>query len=305
MSDDSDQTVLHGAPVTAAEFVRNFARLREEAQHHPVYISNHGRVSHVLATLADFRRVTATTESGAAGRQVSLFGLAEWVDDAILVCNAQEEVIYANRVASAICRLDLPPGETLPLRTALPAMYDTLIEVHFRRTQTTREPSTADLPSPFVPGAWLHMRCFPLRENTVLMVRDITFEVERFRLADVKKAMVDAMSLHGGVGYVRLSPRGTIETVDDAFCQWVGLAENKLTGVPLLDLVDRTDRVGLRDGLEKVFAQGKTVRCVVDLVPNRAEKVTVDCAAVPLQGTYGAQGAVVVFTKHRDDFEYR
>lgn len=171
--------------VSAAEFVRNFARLREAALQHAVFISNHGRVSHVLSSVEDFERThsVCAIAGDAPLRQTTLFGLADWVNEAVIACNPEGEVIYANRMAVAMCGMDLPSDQPANLRTAMPKMLDTLMEVNFRRSQVSREPTTADIPSPFVAGHWLNMRVFPLRENTVMLLRDITEEVQRHRLS--------------------------------------------------------------------------------------------------------------------------
>lgn len=286
--------------VSAAEFVRNFARFREVALQNAVFISNHGRVSHVLSSVEEFDRTQSVGAIAADVplRQATLFGLADWVNEAVIVCNPDEEVIYANRVAVAICGMDLPSDRAVSLRTAMPRMLGSLMEVNFRRSALSREPTTADIPSPFVAGNWLNLRIFPLRENTVMLLRDITEEVQRHRLADVKKAMIDVFALHGGMGYVRLTVRGTMERVGEAFCNWVGLTEDKLLGVPLLNLIDRADRANFREGMEGVLGGTGTFRTVTRLTPNRSGVVAVDCAMVHLQGAYGAEGAVAVFTRH-------
>lgn len=154
-----------------------------------------------------------------------------------------------------------------------------------------------------MPGNWLNLRSFPLRDNTVMLLRDITGEVQRHRLADVKKAMLDAISLHGAMAYVRLTVRGTMERADDSFCNWVGVPEDKLLGVPLLNLIDRADRAAFRESMEQVLGGTGNLRTVVRLMPNRSGVVAVDCAMVQLQGAYGVEGAVAVFTRHEMPIE--
>ena len=43
--------------VTSVEMQRRFGRIREEAQRHPVGITNHGRVSLVLLSSAEYERL--------------------------------------------------------------------------------------------------------------------------------------------------------------------------------------------------------------------------------------------------------
>ncbi|MEO5707471.1 MAG: PAS domain-containing protein [Alteraurantiacibacter sp.] len=299
MQDTPEQPVSGQQAVSAAEFVRNFARLREVALQHPVMISHHGRVSHVLTSIEDFCRAQAAPCAGTPGDEspTALFDLADWLDDAVLACNHNERIVYANRVAAALFRVRVPHDGGTSLRLALPAFYDSLLEVNFRHTLNSREPTTADLPSPFTPGNWLNFRCVPLRDCTVMAIRDITDEVQHLRLADVKKAMFDALALNGTIGCARLNVRGAMERVDDTFCNWVGVAQDKLLGVPLLNLIDRSDRARFHEGMERVLSGTGSLRTVVRLLPNRSGVLAVDCAMVQLQGTYGAEGAVTVFTR--------
>lgn len=201
------------ATASAAEIVRSFSHWRDVAGKQPVFITNHGRETHVLLDIDDYHGLRAEESSGPAGARSDsedLVGLAKWIEDALLVCDRELRVEYVNRVASAVCRTAASDLIGRSLLEALPAITGTLMEVHTRRTVLSGQPSAADIPSPFSDGAWLHFQSFPLGSRNILMFRDITEDVQRHRLADVKAAMLEAMTVHGGVGYVRLSVRGTI-----------------------------------------------------------------------------------------------
>lgn len=261
-----------------------------------MHITNHGRASHVLATIEYFQRLHGEGTPAGPDGQVSLFGLADWLDEAIIAVSEDEHLLYFNRVADAVCRQAAPLALSVPISAALPAIRGTLFEVNYRRTLISREPTSVDLPSPFKPDAWLHLSTFPLRQSTVLMFRDITEEVQRQRSADVKKAVFDAVSHNGDTGYVRLSVRGTIDQADEAFCGWVGLGEKRLHGVPLVDLIDRADRVTFRDRLESVLGGGVACEADVKLIAHGADTMAVHGGVAPLHGSFGAEGAVIVFT---------
>jgi len=283
--------------VPAAEFIRSFSKWREVSHQHPVEITNHGRVSHVLTAIDYFERLIQSDRPMHDVTESSLFGLADWVDESIIVCSAAEELVYANRVAKAACHIDATPTANLPLKQVLPTIAGSLLEVHFRRTLIGREPTAADLPSPFMHDGWLHFRSFPLQDKTVLMFRDITEDVQRHRLGDVKEALLQAFSAHGSLGYLRLSMRGTIERVDAAMCQWLGLSEERLLGVPLVDLIARHSRVDCREAFEAVYdgSGPKVIDCI--FMSNTDGELPLRCSIVQLHGAYGAEGLVVVLTR--------
>jgi PAS domain-containing protein len=283
--------------VSAADFVRNFSKWRESSHRHPIYITHHSRPSHVLTTIEYFERLHGDLMSAAPSGQTQLFGLADWVDEAIIAVGEDEEILYFNRLAEAACRAPSSLDLSVSLSAALPAIRGTLFELHLRRTLVSREPTFADIPSPFKRDSWLHLSTFPLRGNTVLMFRDITEDVERDRRTDMKRALVEGILLNGNTGYVSLSVRGTIAQADATFCNWVGLDESRLAGVPIVDLAEKSCRVPFREKLESALSAGQSVPCDLDLVANGQANVQVHGAIVPLHGAYGAEGAVIVFTR--------
>lgn len=278
--------------VTAAEFVRNFAKSRAMADKRPVLITNHSQVTHALLSADEYRRLASgVTELGAD----PLLEFGRWTTEALVLCDDHLQIVHANHVACAMFRRtkDEMIGRNL---AEIPEVNGTLIEMMVRRTCVANEPTSAEIVSPFTKDAWIRLRSFPWRDQNLVMLRDMTEEVHSHRLADVKTKIIDCMSLHGGIGYVRLSVRGTIDRVDEPFAKMLGLPEERLIGVPIADLVAISGRVALRDALEEVFRGQGGRRLDVEFVTNRGDLVTVTLAVVQLLGSYGAEGAVMLLT---------
>lgn len=286
--------------VSAAELVRSFAVCRDRATLEPLMISNHGRPTHVLMGIEQFRQLS----SAGAGRGMpvgpaegdQVRELADWMDDAVMLLDRDLRVLFANRVAHAVCRVPSGSLNGTMLLEALPNVSGTLLEVHARRTAVSSEPSAADLPSPFVDSAWLRAQTFPVGDRIVMVFRDISEDVQRHRLADVKNALLHAMDVHGGIGYVRASLRGTIERVDAVFCAMLDLPEARLLNVQLVDLLTAASRPLFRESLDAVLRGAGSRRVRADFLSNRGTTVAVVAAMAQLHGAYGAEGAVVLMT---------
>ena len=173
--------------VSAAGMVRSFARWREAALKEPVFVTNHGRKTHVLLSIDQFEEMR--TKSSAPEAISGPFELAEWIDEAIIVCDKELRILSINRAASATCRLSIGECVGKPLYGCLPQLQGTLLEIHLARTARANESTSADIPSPLRKDGWLNLQTFPLHDCNVLMFRDITEEVQRHRLADVKTAL--------------------------------------------------------------------------------------------------------------------
>lgn len=280
--------------VSAADFVRAFSKWREQASQGPVFVTNHGRTTHVMLTTHDYERMLAG--EARSDRTDEVIDMAEWIDEAVLLCDQNLRIVFANRVASAICRKPAREMVGQIMHDALPETCGSLMDVHARRTVVGGEPSAADIPSPFTENAWLRFQCFPLGSRNVLIFRDITEDVQRYRLADVKSAILSAMSIHGSIGYVRVSVRGTIDRVDEPFCQMLELPEDRLLGVQLVDLVAVEKRVDFKEALENVL-RGKDPRNFCSqFLSNRGMLVDAKVSIVQLHGAYGAEGAIILLT---------
>jgi len=286
--------------VTAAELVRSFPQWREQARQDAVIVSNHGRHTHVLVGIEIWEQLHTAIGSAAAAEstdsQATVFEFADWIDDAVILCDDQLNVLFANRVAHAICRRPAKSLAGRPLNAALPEIEATLLDVHMRRTMVASEPSAADIPSPFTPGSWLRIQTFPLGRQNVIVFRDITEDVQRHRMADVKATILDTMVGHGAIGYVRLSVRATIDRVEGCFADMLGLPVERLSGLALADIADKSSRAELRKAIEEVLANGVPRRIEAGFLGNDGEVRVMTVAMNPLHGAYGGEGAICLMT---------
>jgi len=294
---DDPNTEKATTQVTSAELVRSFAKWRDASQTAPVYITTHGRVSHVLAgARLHHQLIRPSIEDGILSPDERLTGLGEWLKESLILCTPDEEILYANARARQYCHLP-PLRKGLTLTEAMPDLEGSVVQVQYRRTLATGEALNADIPSMFGEGRWTHLQTIPLGNRLVLLLRDITEEVERYRMADAKEGMLEAISLHPDVSYARITPRGLIEKTDDSFEEWMGLAQDKLHGTRLQDLVMREQRLAFRGVLDKVFEENLPQQTEVQLTPNHSGVLSVKIAIVPLHGAYGMEGASVIMTR--------
>ena len=280
--------------VPAANFVRSFSKWRDEALVKPVFVANHGRITHALIGIDQFDRLSE--EHNAQAADVNPFELAEWIDEAVIVCDRDLVVESMNRVASAACRMSSSHCVGRNLYDCLPQLRGTLFDVHLMRTVEANESTSADIPSPLREGGWLRLQSFPLHERNVLLFRDITEEVERHRLADVKAALIEAMAVHNAIGYVRVTVSGQIERVAERFGDLLGVREDRLRGANLVELVSREKRVEFKSALQEAMSGEGPRRLVSSFISNGGETDEVVAAIVQLRGAYGAEGAVILLT---------
>lgn len=285
--------------VTSAELVRSFAKWREAAFSRPVPITTHGRVSHVLTGAELFEQMTRSRPAGGNGAMTTdqqLISLSERLKEGLLLCDSDEVILYANRQAKEFLDLEpLRPGTRLA--QCLPELEGSVMQAQYRRTMEAKEALSADVPSLRRKGRWVNFQSIPLGEQFVLLVRDITEEVERYRMADAKEAMLEAISRNPDVSYVRLSPRGLIAMADSTLEDWIGIANEKLMGIRLDDLIVREHQHAFRKILDKVLERDCASNCDLDLLANRDEPLSAHCAIVPLRGAYGIEGASIIMTR--------
>lgn len=281
--------------VTAAELVRNFAHWREIGANRPLLITHHGRETHIFMGLDRFRAL-ATSDDSLRGPD-RLRELATRMAQGLILCRSDFRIDLINPVALAMSkRWDRQLVGQL-LWEALPELSGTLTESHVRHTQASGESSAADIPSPFRDDNWLHVETFPFAEGFAVLLRDITSDMQRNRLADVKSSILKAMGVHRGVGYVRLSSRGFIEFADSTFCTMVGLPETRLINAYMSDLVELSQRPRFRQDLEEVLRGEGDKRIGIGLLTNEGAVLQIEGGLVQLRGTYGTEGAVMVMTR--------
>ena len=294
--DEHSSSAGSGDRATAADFVRSFAKWRDKAQSHPVEIASHGRVTHVIMSSAEYERLTATDKSPPKPPEVALFGLGEWMKDAIIATDPEGQIVYSNNVARSLTGAELPGNASVDLIDALPILRGTVIELNYDRTRASHEPTYAELPSPFRQDGWLLCRTIPLNGRVILILSDITEEFQRDRMADTKQAIVKAMEQHGSVGYIRVSARGVIKEIEDPFCDWLKLPGDRIRGRTLMDFVSREFRLAFREALELVLDGGDCDPFDLALVPNGPGELRLKCAMSQLRGQFGVEGAVLICT---------
>ena len=286
--------------VSAADLVRSFPVCRDRATLAPLFVANHGRTTHVLVGIDQYKQLSAARSAGAEQGQSNsddLMVIAEHSPSAVFVTDLNLQIVFANNTAHAVAGRTPGSLNGRALTEALPELADTLIVIHLRRTVTSKEPYTADLPSPFNDDAFVQCQTYSIGARIVLIMRDISEDVKRYRLADVKQALLGAMDLHGGIGYIRVSPRGTIERVDAPLCTLLGLPEERLMNIPLLDLATTATRSELRASLDHVLRGAGPRRVLTSLLSNDGKPIGLLAAIVPLNGTYGIEGAVILATE--------
>ena len=304
--DDGDRNA------TAADFVRHFGHWRDTTREGPVFVTHHGRSTHVLMDVAAYhqmeRHAALAAQAARAPAEapalpegdplaVAVDAFIEWLDHAALICDADMRIRAINRTA---CSMIGKPAAMLVgqvLWDAVPQLAGSLSQGYALRALRSGEPTSADLPSPLRPDTWVRLEVFPLGTGIGIIGRDITEDVTRNRLANVKETILRAMSVHGGIGYMRLSTIGTIERVDDPLCAMIGLPEDRLIGVAGLDIVVRRERVAVRDELARVMSAGGEACFETALLSNEGREVPVRVALVALRGAYGIEGSVAVFTR--------
>ncbi|WHO37115.1 PAS domain-containing protein [Sphingobium sp. AP49] len=274
--------------------MRNFAHWREIGARRPLLITHHGRETHIFMGLDQFRDLAVSDQKTQSPDR--LRELAARMAQGLILCRADFRIDHINTVALAMAKRWDRQLEGQILWDALPEFAGTLTEAHARHSQTSGETSAADIPSPFRPESWLHVEAFPFAEGIALLLRDITSDMQRHRLADVKSCILKAMSVHGGVGYVRLSSRGFIEFADASFCSMIGLPGERLTNAYMADLIELPRRPVFRQELEEVLRGEGDRRIDARLLTNDGSLLRIEGALVQLRGTYGTEGAVMVMT---------
>jgi PAS domain S-box-containing protein len=284
--------------VTAAEFTRQFGQLRHGPGDMPVFVTHHGRETHVLVGKAHYDALRGG--GGGLDRRGTSPDFAELIGSlpqAIVSLDANGVVTSANGVAAALlaCDTDALTGRTLD--DSLPELMAAALGGYIRRALDSGEPQTADLPSPARPGRWLQVDLRPTARSTLLLMRDITEEVRRHRLADRDHAVAAAARRHGDIGEVTLSMRGQIDAANEAVTDWLGLPEERIRGVALADLIPVRGRAIFREVLDGVLRGHGSTAIDCELLSNRGEAVPVRVALVELRGVYGSEGALGVLTR--------
>jgi PAS domain-containing protein len=297
--DFSDAVPHGGGPsVTSAELVRQFGYWRQQAEHGPVFVSHHGRDTHVLLTKISFEGLT-NRDVGEVGDPLALLAdLTEHIHEAFVLLDTEMRVRLINPAGCNAFRVRREDVVGKPLSIAFPRFEQSFLYPKVVRALQFGESSSADAPALTHNEGWIHFQAFPFDGGVASLFRDITEEVRTHRLADAKAALIHAMEIHGEVGHIRVSARGIISRADQAFTKMLQLPEDRLIGIPLVDIVAKTERIAVRDALENVLGRSEPETFETQLLANDGSFVPIRAAMVELRGEYASEGAVMVATRH-------
>lgn len=285
--------------VSSADFARKFGQLRQMQDEEAIFVTHHGRATHVLTTV---RHYTALQQANGADRAetiatTSLHELANCLTIGVLLIDYDLRIVAANRVAHV--QLDRQDGDLTGRRVfeALPRLRRSLIETYVLRAVASKEPYSAEIPSLFREGAWVRAEIHPFAHYVTVLFHDITDDMKIHRLADARKSLREAIAVHDGIGYVCLNTRGHIDQAEPTFCEMIHLPEERLRHVALADLIPVGQRVAFREALDRVLS-GEGARTIDSaILSNEGRAVPVRITVAELRGTYGNEGAIVLLTR--------
>lgn len=287
-----------GSNIAAADFVRHFPKFRSLSARHPVFITSYGTPTNVLMSIELYEQIgQGSGNRGTPSDDRYVRMLAEWIDDGMVICDSELRVTMINRVAQGMVGRAADEVEGKLLQAAFPEIKASVFESYAKRSAISKAINAAEIPSPFQPRRWIGFQSFPLGDNIVFKLRDITEDMQAHRLANMKEALLTAFEVNGEIGYVRLSPRGTIERVDEPFAELIGIPWERLTGVSLADLIDLPERAAFREALEDVLSNLVPARTRAGFLTNAGQVIEMNVAMVALVGSYGCEGVVTVLTK--------
>ena len=285
--------------VTSAELTRQFGHLRQSASRTPVFITHHGRETHVLLGIVDYHSLSRSDGAAAQGdpRLPTIEHLANWMHQGCIVMDREERVIVANGTAHAMTKRRSGALVGRRFFEAAPELDGSMAQRHIERAMTSRTAAALDLPSSFRRDAWIRLSVYPTEHSTTLLFHDITPDVEADKLADPRQAAIDAMHAHAEVGSLRIDVRGRIEQSDDWCARALGVPQARLREIAICDLVPREQRDALRQTVSSVLGGADTAGFDTQFLANDGTLIAVRGTMTPLRGAYGAEGAIVVLTR--------
>ncbi len=285
--------------VSSADFARRFGQLRQMQDDQAIYVTHHGRTTHVLSTFRHYDALRSGAEAGQAtgATAPAMDELANCFGMGVLLIDYDLRIVVANRVAHA--QLERDDGALVGLHVfeAVPVLKGSLIETYVRRSVASKEPYSAEIPSLFRADTWVRVDIHPFAKYVTVLFHDITDDMKQHRLADARKSMREAIAVHDGIGYACLNTRGHIDQAEPTFCDIVRLPEERLRHVAMADLVPVAHRVAFREALDKVLS-GEGARTIDSaMLSNEGVAVPVRITLAELRGSYGNEGAIVLLTR--------
>ncbi|WP_430634970.1 PAS domain-containing protein [Sphingomonas hankookensis] len=264
-----------------------------------IFVTHHGRATHVLTTVrhyTDLQDANGGRRSD-AGLAPSLHDLAKCLTVGVLLIDYDLRVLAANPVAHA--QLDRNKDELIghEIFTAVPALQGSLIETYVQRSVASKEPYSAEIPSPFRRDTWVRVDIHPFARYVTILFHDITEDMKRHRLADARDSLREAIAAHDGIGYVCVNTRGHIDRVEPTFCDMVRLSEERLQRVAVADLVPIAHRVHFRGALDLVLSGEGAQTIDSAVLSNDGAAVEVRATIAEMRSMYGNEGAIILITR--------
>lgn len=286
--------------VSSADFARRFGQLRQMQDDETIFITHHGRATHVLTTVRHYNALKDREADGridSAAAPPALHDFANCLTIGVVLIDYDLRVAAANHVAHA--QLDRQKGDLVGQRVfqAVPQLQGSLVETYVRRSVASREPASAEIPSLFRPDSWVRVDIHPFARHVTILFHDITEDMQRHRLADTRRSLGEAIAAHDGIGYVCLNTRGHIDRVEPTFCDMVHLSAERLHHVAIADLVPVAHRVAFREALDQVLSGEGAHTIDSALLSNDGAAVAVRVTIAELRGIYGNEGAIVLLTR--------
>ncbi len=290
---------LDESTVSSADFARRFGQLRQMQDDQAIFVTHHGRPTHVLTTVRHYTDLQ-TPDRGGRGEidTTSKFrDLADLLTTGALLIDYDLRILAANPVAHA--QLERLDGDLVghEIFAAAPALRGSLIETYVQRSVASKEPCSAEIPSLFRADTWVRVDIHPFARYVTILFHDITEDMKRHRLADARQSLREAIAVHDGIGYVCLNIRGHIDRVEPTFCDMVRLSEDRLHHVAMADLVPVAHRVRFRETLDHVLSGGGARTIDSAVLSNDGTAVEVRVTIAELRSVYGNEGAIVLLTR--------
>lgn len=292
----SSEGLPNGLSMTAADFVRNFGRVRHIEEDTVMYVTHHGRTTHAFMTVRKLLKMQRRDNSDNIG-SISLEVILDCVPVSVIVLTNDLTVICANKTAEALLCNNEDKLEGKCLFEFVPNLGNSLVAGYTNRAVKSKERTTFELPRIFGPESWTRFDVYPFAKYSVLTIFDISEDVARHRMADHRKAIENAVAVHEGVSFVCLTKRGHIEHTGSSFTELVKLPPEKMLHVLFSDIVERSDRVAFREALDRTLCDGVTRRYKTNLLSNDGSVIETTMSIAPLESLYGIEGALLLIVK--------
>lgn len=294
--------------VTAAMLVRQFGAVRQQADVAPVFVTQHGRVSHVLCSARHYEGISQdrgqVAPGGAALDMVQLAGL---MHDCLLLLDDQCRLVHANHAMLAMTRFAATAIVGVPVLQAFPQLQDTLAQIYLDRVFASGDSVQFEMPCPFRRSGRLACRIAGVGTGIALVMTDIGPEIEALRQRLLQREAIDAIDSTGTVAMVRLSLRGFIISLNDALSAMVGITRERLVGQHFANLVDVRMRSRVAEQMEGAFAQAESRSVAARLLSNHGELIDVTIGLASSCEGLATDGVTLVLTRAltRDSDELR